>query len=132
MKVDTLEELIAAFEGWRSKKRHMREAVPSELRERVHRAIDVYGLGVVARATKLEPSRLKAEHGRTPSRTAKRSGAMVPSYSRMELAPAPTAAAERAFAEVETPTGVKVRLFGATAETMGLVTSLLAMAGGAR
>ena len=132
MKVDTLEELIAAFEGWRSKKRHVTEAVPSELRDRVHRAIDVYGLGVVARATKLEPSRLKAEHGRrTPSRTRKRSGTMVPSYSRMELAP-PTAVAERAFAEVETPAGVKVRLFGATAETMGLVTSLLAMAGGGR
>jgi hypothetical protein len=133
MKVDTLEELIAAFEGWRSKKRHMREAVPSELRERVHRAIDVYGLGIVARATKLEPSRLKAEHGRrTTSRTRKRSGAKVPSYSRMELVPSPPAVAERAFAEVETPAGVKVRLFGATAETMGLVTSLLAMTGGTR
>jgi hypothetical protein len=133
MKVDTLDELMAAFEGWRSKKRHMREAVPPELRERVHRAIDVYGLGVVARTTKLEPSRLKAEHGRrTPSRRArKRSGAMAPSYSRMELAPPPPVA-ERAFAEVETPAGVKVRLFGATAETMGLVTSLLAMAGGTR
>ena len=132
MKVDTMEELSAAFEGWRSKKRHVREAVPSELRERVHRAIDVYGLGVVARATRLEPSRLKAEHGRrTPSRTRKRSGAMVPSYSRLELAP-PTVVAERPFAEVETPAGVKVRLFGATTETMGLVTSLLAAAGGAR
>jgi hypothetical protein len=49
----------------------------------------------------------------------------------MELAPTP-AVAERAFAEVEMPTGVKVRLFGATAETMGLIASLLAMAGGAR
>ena len=131
MKVDTLEELKAAFEGWRSKKRHLREAVPAELRERVHRAIDAYGLGVVVRVTKLEPSRLKAEHGRRPaSRTRKRSGAMAPSYSRMELAP--PLVAERAFAEVETPAGVKVRLFGATAETMGLVTSLLAMAGGTR
>jgi hypothetical protein len=64
MKVETLKELRTAFEGWRRKKRHLREPVPSDLRERAHRAIEVYGVGVVARATKLEQSRLKAEHGR--------------------------------------------------------------------
>jgi hypothetical protein len=88
----------------------------------VHRAIDVYGLGVVARATKLEPSRLKAEHGRRrPSRSRSPSGATVPSYSLMDLVPPSRAVGERPLAEVETPVGVKVRLFGATAETMGLV-----------
>jgi len=126
MKVETLEELKAAFEGWRSKKRHMREPIPSDLRERAHRAIDVYGLGVVARATKLDQSRLKGERGQRAA-----AGAMVPSYSRMELGPPAVAATERPFAEVETPAGLKIRIFTHTAEALGLVTSLLAM-GGAR
>jgi hypothetical protein len=124
MKVETLEELKAAFEGWRSKKRHGREPIPSDLRERTHRAIDVYGLGVVARAAKLDQSRLKAERGQRTG-----AGATVPSYSRMELAS--PAVAERPFAEVETPGGLKVRIFTHTAEAVGLVTSLLVM-GGAR
>ncbi len=128
MKVETLEELQAAFCNWRSKKRHLREPVPSDLRERAHRAIDVYGVGVVAMATKLDQTRLKAERtGRERSEI----GPMAPPpYSRMELAPL-VAAAERPFAEVETPAGVKVRLFTPTAEAVGLVKSLLAM-GGAR
>jgi hypothetical protein len=128
MKVETLDELKAAFDDWRSKKRHAREPVPSELRRRAHRASDVYGLGVVAKAMKLDQARLKSEHARRGERS--EAGPMAPSYSRMELAP-PRAAAERPFAEVETPAGVKVRLFASTAEAVGLVTSLLAM-GGAR
>jgi len=126
MKVETLKELRAAFEGWRRKKRHLREPVPSELRERAHRAVDVYGLRVVSRATKLEQSRLKAEHGR-------RAGAevRVPSYSRMALALPAATGGERPLAEVETPAGLKVRIFTHTPEAVGLVTSLLAT-GGAR
>lgn len=128
MKVETLKELKAAFDDWRSKKRHLREPVPSELRERAHRLIDVYGVGVVAMATKLDQTRLKAER---TGRERSGGGPMMPSYSRMELASASTAAAERPFAEVETPTGVKLRLFNPTAEAVRLVASLLAM-GGAR
>lgn len=60
MKVETLEELKEAFESWRRKKRHVREPVPSDLRKRAHRAIDAYGLGVVARAIKLEQSPAKS------------------------------------------------------------------------
>jgi hypothetical protein len=126
MKVETWEELKAAFEGWRSKKRHGREPIPSDLRERAHRAIDVYGLGVVARAAKLDQSRLKAERGQRTG-----AGTTVPSYSRMELASPAAAVAERPFAEVETPGGLKVRIFTHTPEAVGLVTSLLVM-GGAR
>ncbi len=66
MKVETLEELKAAFCDWRSKKRHLREPVPSDLRERAHRAIDVYGVGVVAMATKLDQIRLKVERTGDP------------------------------------------------------------------
>ena len=126
MKVETLEELRAAFEGWRRKKRHLREPVPLDLRERAHRAIAVYGLGVVARATRLEQGRLKAEHGRRAG-----SDVRMPSYSRIALASAAATGAERPLAEVETPGGLKVRIFMHTPEVVGLVTSLLVM-GGAR
>ena len=118
MKVETLDELRAAFESWRRKKRHVRERVPSDLRERAHRAIDVYGLRGVASATKLEQSRLKAGHGRWAG-----ADRTVPSYSRMALAL--PAAAERPLAEVETPAGLKVRIFTHSPEALGLVTSLL-------
>jgi hypothetical protein len=126
MKVETLEELRAAFEGWRRKKRYRQEPVPSALLTRAQRAIDVYGLGVVARATKLEHGRLKAMLGRQTE-----ADATVPSYSRMELALPVAAVAEQPFAEVETPAGLKVRIFAHTPEAVGLITSLLVM-GGAR
>ena len=125
MKVETLKELRAAFEAWRRMKRHLREPVPSDLRERAHRAVDVYGLGVVARATRLEQGRLKAEHRR-------RAGADVtmPSYTRMALSTPVATGPERPLAEVETPAGLKVRIFTHTPEAVGLVTSLLVMGGG--
>jgi hypothetical protein len=48
-------------------------------------------------------------------------------YSRLELsAPAATA---RPFAEVEMPTGLKVRLFADTGEALGLLSSLLGTGG---
>jgi hypothetical protein len=48
-------------------------------------------------------------------------------YSRLELA-APAATA-RPFAEVETPTGLRVRLFTDTGEALGLLSSLLGARG---
>ena len=54
----------------------------------------------------------------------------MPTYSRMELA-APAATTARPFAEVELPTGLKVRLFTETGEALGLLSSLLG-AGGPR
>lgn len=123
MKGETLEELTAAFEGWRSRKRQVREPVPSELRERAHRAVDTYGLRAVAMATKLDQTRLKAE------RVGRAASVSVPSYSRMQLGPRAEPVAQRPLAEVETPTGLRVRIFAQTAETVGLVRSLLAMGG---
>jgi nitrogen fixation protein FixH len=127
MKVESLQQLEAAFDGWRSRKRHEREAVPSDLRERARRAIDVHGLGAVARATKLERTRLRAGPGSQGESTAR--GACVPSFSRVELA-APGGRTQP-FAEVEMPTGLKLRIFAQTEQTLGLVASLLGM-GGAR
>jgi hypothetical protein len=56
--------------------------------------------------------------------------ASVPTYSRVEVVAA-TTGTPRPFAEVETPTGLKVRLFTETGEALGLLSALLG-AGGAR
>ena len=124
---ESLAELKAAFEKWRSSKRHVREAVPGELLQRARAAAGRHGWTAVARATKVDRSRLETDKSRGGKRRA--AGTGVPKYSRLELA-APAATA-RPFAEVEMPTGLRVRLFTETREALGLLSSLLG-AGGPR
>jgi hypothetical protein len=146
MKVDSLGRLKTAFRGWRSKKRHVRETVPEELMERACRAAAVHGVGVVARATMLDQTRLGERVGtaardtRRPVRRAKKaailaknggrvvraksapSSTSMPAFSRIEL-PIPQATAQP-LAEVETPGGVKLRVFAITPETVSLLSTL--------
>jgi hypothetical protein len=118
---ESLAELKAAFEKWRGRKRHVREAVPVELLRRARAAAGRHGATAVARVTKVERARL--DTGGSRSREGQVPGAGVPKYSRLELAgPAATA---RPFAEVELPTGLKVRLFTETGEALVLLSSLL-------
>ena len=125
---ESLAELKAAFEEWRSRKRHPREAVPVDLLQRARAAAGRHGPAAVARATKVGRGRLKTGRSRGKMRQVPAAG--LPTYSRLELA-APAAATARPFAEVEMPTGLKVRLFTETGETLGLLSSLLG-AGGPR
>jgi hypothetical protein len=121
MDSESLVELKAAFEAWRRRKRHAREAIPVDLLRRACAAARHHGPSAVARATKVGRGRLKT--GRRGRGGRKAPAASVPTYSRLELA-APAATA-RPFAEVEMPTGLKVRLFTETGEALGLLTSLL-------
>lgn len=124
---ESLAELKAAFEKWRRRKQHVREAVPAELLQRARSAAACHGWAAVARATKVDRGRLESDRSRGGKRRV--SGADSPTYSRLELsAPAATA---RPFAEVEMPTGLRVRLFTDTGEALGLLSSLLG-AGGLR
>lgn len=127
MEIDSLASLKAAFEGWRSKKRHPREVVPEELVERARAVARHHGWSAAARAAKVERARL--ESGRRGRGRGGRGATSVPAYSRVEVPP--PAATTRAFAEVETPAGLKVRLFTGTGEALGLLSSLLGV-GGAR
>jgi hypothetical protein len=128
MEVESLAALKAAFETWRRGKRHPREAIPAALMERACAASRLHGAAAVARATNVGRGRLKTGKRREKSAAA---GPSAPTYSRVEVA-APATTRE-AFAEVEMPTGVKVRLFTQTGEALGLLTALLgAGAGGAR
>ena len=127
MKIESLDELKSAADAWRRTKRHAREAVPSDLVERARRTIDVHGLGAVARATRIDRARLLV--GRTGlARRRKGRVASVPAFSRMEIT-APVATS-RPFAEVEMPTGVKVRVFAESAETIGWLSLLCGIGGG--
>jgi hypothetical protein len=118
---ESLAELKTAFEKWRSRKRHVREAVPAELLQRARAAAARHGWAAVARATKVDRSRLESDRSRGGGRWAPATGG--PLYSRLELA-APAATA-RPFAEVEMPTGLRVRLFTDTGDALGLLSSLL-------
>ena len=122
MKVETLEELQAAFVGWRGKKRHVRERIPDELWERVLEASRVHGTSAVARATRLERARIEqAEKKRN------KGGGAVPSFSELSIA-APTSTS-CPIVEVETTTGLKLRFFKQTQETISLLSSLCGLGG---
>lgn len=126
-KIDSLDALESAFAAWRRSKRHPTEPVPAALMERARRAAGVHGDKDVARVTKIERSRLwKRRVGktvRTPPRAKSR-----PAFSRLELStPIPTDS--RPLAEVETPEGVKLRVFAETPEVLSLLSSLLSVGG---
>jgi hypothetical protein len=126
MKRGSLDELKAAFERWRRKKRYRQEAIPAALMERARRAARRHGPAAVARATRVDRGRLKT--GSRSRRARRPAAARAPAFSRLELA-APAVAA-RPFAELETATGVKVRLFTQTDEVLELVSSLFGSGGG--
>jgi len=120
MENESLAKLKAAFEDWRSKKRYAREAVPADLLERARAAARRHGPAAVHRATKVDRGRLKTGHKSRGGTGAP--AACVPAFSRVELAV--PAAPTRPFAEVEMPTGLKVRLFTQTDATLELLSSL--------
>ena len=122
---ESLAELKAAFEKWRSKKRHVREAVPAELLQRARAAAARHGWAAAARATKVDRGRL--ERGPSRGEKTRMTGTGTPQYSRLELST--PAATTHPFAEIELPTGLRVRLFTGTDEALGLLSSLLSAGG---
>jgi hypothetical protein len=126
---ESLIELKADFDEWRRRKRHVREAVPVELLRRACAAARHHGPAAVAQATKVGRKRLVLGRKRGASGKAPAAGS-VPPYSRLDLT-APATGAPRPFAEIEMPTGLKVRLFTEAGEALGLLSSLLG-AGGSR
>lgn len=130
MKVDTLSDLKVTFAGWRRGKRHVREAVPDELLERARRAAEVHGVKEVVRAIRVERSRLfrRRRDERPPTAlTMPAAQPAIPAFSRLELTPPTSGGA--LIAELETPTGLKLRLFAESAAMVGLLSSLCGMGG---
>jgi hypothetical protein len=125
MKVDSLEELEAAFAEWRRKKRYAREPMPEELRARAQRATKRHGVKAVVRVTRVERQRLfgtqseGAPAALAPRAMAKGVRGSAPSFSRLTLN-APSASSARPVAEVER-SGVTLRVFEPTPEMMRLL-----------
>ena len=117
MKEVTLTELTAAFSKWRKNRRNLREPVPKALWEQTIRAIEVHGDQAVARATKFQRSRILERAKKATNRSTD-----VPAYSRVSIA-APSEPG-CPIAEVETASGMKLRVFVQTRETLELLTSL--------
>jgi hypothetical protein len=124
MKKDSLAELKAAFIQWRKNKRYIREVIPNELLERARRAIPLHGLNNVLKATSLDYYRLIEGMGDEPNNRAPNPAVDVkmPPYTKVELVV--PSAKDCPIAEVETPSGLKLRIFKPTQEILGLLSSM--------
>jgi len=131
MKVDSLDELRSAFADWRRRKRHAREAMPEELLARARRATEKHGVTAVVGVTQVERARLfrgrpagrKAPHEKTNGEPRS-----VATFSRLELSSS-SAPSPRPIAEVETGSGVRLRMFEQTPELMGLLSAMCGLGG---
>lgn len=130
MKVDSLSELRVAFAGWRRGKRHVREVVPDELLERARRAAEVHGVKEVVQAIRVERSRLfrrRPEERLATAPTLPPAQPVIPAFSRLELTPPALGATP--IAELETPAGLKLRVFAESNAMVGLLARLCGMGG---
>lgn len=134
MKVDSLDKLKSAFAEWRRSKRYVREPMPEELVARARRATEKHGVRAVVSVTQVERARLfRSRPARKGAQEATRTTpkeAPVPTFSRLELsAPSAPRSRLRPFAEVETGTGVTLRVFEQTPEMMGLLSAVCGLGG---
>ena len=130
MKVDSLNGLKAVFAAWRRGKRHVREAVPDELLERARRAAEVHGVKEVVGAIRVERSRLfrrSRDERPAPALMMPAAQPAIPAFSRLELTSRASGATP--IAELETPAGLKLRVFAESNAIVGLLSSLCGMGG---
>ena len=131
MKVDSLDELRSAFAEWRRRKKHAREAMPEELLARARRATEKHGVTAVVAATRVERARLFRSGPairKAPDEKKKGKPESVATFSRLELS-APSTPSPRPIAEVETGSGVRLRMFEQTPELMGLFSAVCGLGG---
>ena len=118
MKGDSLDELRSAFAAWRRRKKHLLEAMPEALLARARRATEKHGLRAVVGVTGRQRARLfrsRAAGRKAPDERLKGEPRSVPTFSRLELS-APSTASRFPIAEVETGSGVTLRMFEQTPE----------------
>ena len=119
MPVDSLDRLLIVIDKWREGKRYRCESMPAGLLERVRRAAKVYGTKKVIKATRVRRERLVEAADRSYSRS--HTVNVVPTFSRIEIS-APVNG-RLPLVEAESVTGVKLRIFFSSTETMGLLSS---------
>lgn len=125
---ESLDGLRNGFNKWRKKRGSVTERVPEDLRARVERAVKVHGISRVAQATSLSTSWFSMQKKRRKAKVIQATRLPVPTYSRIELAPAILSSSP--VAEVETARGMRLRIFSFTAESTEVLSSFC-RAGGA-
>lgn len=128
---ESLVELGEAFASWRRRKRHVREAVPEALIARARAAARQHGPAAVGRATGVQRDRLVVAQAERRGVSGRSAASIVPAYSRVEMAATAAPSFAQPFAEVEAPSGLKVRLFVESGGALELLAALLG-AGGAQ
>lgn len=134
MPVDSLNDLRSAFVQWRSKKKHAREPVPEELLARARHAVKMHGVAAVVGATRVERARLfRVKPACTKEQAPMRTEPLceprsVSAYSRLELS-APATSSPRPIAEIETGSGVTLRMFEQTPEMVRLLSAMCGVGG---
>jgi hypothetical protein len=126
---ESLVELKAAIEAWRQEAAPAAGGAGGSLGASAGRSAAPRGSGGRSRATKVERARL-APGVKSPGE-GEVTAASGPAYWRLEMPPS-TTTPRRPFAEVEMPTGVKVRLFTDTGEALGLLAGTCQRGGDAR
>lgn len=128
MKVDSLQQLEAAFATWRQEKQSRYEKTPLELLIRARQTAKKHGPTAVVQATGIDRKLLGQatldDAGETEANdeevvlepTAK----AAPAYSRLSLS-APTPKSAQPLVEIETAAGVKLRVFESTPEIMNML-----------
>lgn len=116
----SLQELAFAFHRWRRAKKHSSEAIPDHLIEEANRVAARHGKAAVLKVTGV--TGLASKRIQAQGRKDKRSGGLKPTYSRVELM-APVATRPSPLAELEAPSGFKLRVFAMTPETTDLLAS---------
>ena len=134
MEVDSLKDLESAFAEWRREKKYAREPTPEELLARARQAAKKHGLKAVVEVTRVERARLFRNVGAKKGGTGKKSRGTnaaskgVPTFSRFELGAASDPRV-RPLAEVETGTGVRLRVFEETPEMLRLLSAACGFGG---
>lgn len=126
MQDESLRRLKRIYGRWRKSKRSSRERMPTVLVEEIRQAARVHGFTEVAKVTGLVARKIvkqpAGKRGR-PSKIAQ-PPPKIAAFSRFRLE-APQA--PRPLAEVEAPSGMKVRVFSREPEALSLLRDFLSL-----
>lgn len=119
----SLEELGTAFANWRQNKRNTREPVPKALWAQTLVAAKKHGAHAVSQVTKIQRSRIveRAEKSKAQGE------GTVPAFTRVTISS--PSVPESPVAEVETSSGLKLRIFEQTEEMVKLLLTLCSSGG---
>lgn len=116
----SIDNLIAAFDNWRSNKQYRSERIPESLLKRARELTPALGVGAVAARLGIHTDNLCAARELKQKSGKLSSTVKTPSFSRLDIIKPVTTSF---VAEVEIPNGVKLRIFTITPETMTLVSA---------